>query len=64
MPAVWLGALIGAVTVSTLVLAGTADWEYLRARWRGGRALRRARRNAAAEEGGGKCRRRVVRWRV
>lgn len=37
-------ALSGAFVAAVLVLAGTADWEYLLARHRGRRNLRRARR--------------------
>jgi hypothetical protein len=48
MPDLWVGGFVGASISAALVLAGTADWEYLRARWRGRRCARRARRAAEA----------------
>jgi uncharacterized membrane protein YccC len=42
----WAGAVAGGPIAAMLVLLATADWEYLRARWRGNRALRRARERA------------------
>jgi hypothetical protein len=45
----WTGVLLGGSVAATLVLLGTADWEYLRARWRGHRNMRRARRRRSAE---------------
>jgi uncharacterized membrane protein YccC len=49
IPDIWVGGVIGAWVAATLVLLGTADWEYLRARWRGHRNMRRARRRRSAE---------------
>jgi hypothetical protein len=45
MSDMWVGVLVGGSAAATLVLAGTADWEYLRARWRGRRNLNRHHRN-------------------